>query len=203
MPVFTKDGMVHSTHYHRYFEDFMEIQKTDEKGKQHIERVYVGQYYSHEDQKKWKLLKCAYAVLYLIALASFFWANSLYIMSANYKLIELPVFIGTVMLLFYGCVLISFISRGKEMTIWEYKSGPRRVVSISKWCVIVLLVKILASLIFMVIVRGWELKGELMNIAGVLVSALAIGAINRIESKQHYNARTSEAAMPRGGHYID
>lgn len=204
MAVFTKDGMVHSQQYHRHFEDYMEIVRMDENGKRRIERVYVGQYYSLDAQpKKTTQLKLSYVLLYIAALFFFFLGNSITCLSGLNKLVQLPVFAGTILLLYYGIVILRYVTRPKEMTVWEYKSGPLRILSIGKCFVAAVALKVIATMIFMLFVRGWTLKTELISILGCAVSALPVAVIIAVEKKQHYNTRVSEAQMPRGGHYID
>lgn len=46
----------HSASYHRHFEGYSEYESIDEKGRRFINRVYTGDYYSHDMEKKKRLL---------------------------------------------------------------------------------------------------------------------------------------------------
>lgn len=60
----------HSASYHRHFEGYSEYESIDEKGRRFINRVYTGDYYSHDmGKKKLLLTKLAYLLVWAAACA--------------------------------------------------------------------------------------------------------------------------------------
>lgn len=162
----------HSSAYHRYFEGYAERECYDEKGKRHIERVYVGNYYRRAvSDGQHKALKAQYAVMYLLSLAVFLFAGTRDTQLNTARYVYIPVILSLVAML---CLLVTIVFNliaPREMVIRAYRDSSEKLIYTSISTAVLQIVNALATIFGMFYVPGQVGLDQCLSIAGFLISA--------------------------------
>ena len=198
------NSIPHSSYYHRRFQDYVEVSKIDENGRQYIERTYVGQYYSldADSNKKWQL-KVLYPILYIISFILFVTGETIVNASSLNKPAQLVVFLCLAVMLYYGITVIRYVIRPDEMTVWEYHSGPVQIKRFSKYIIFLQLLNAACTIPFLFLVEKDMWLGELQTIVCCIIAAIPMFFLYSIEAKQHYSVHSSDAEMDKNGYYME
>lgn len=139
----------HSKAYHRFFEGFEEHEVPGDDGKNRIERIYTGAWYSLPLSKTRKiLLLLGYVFLFLIACFCYFYACSRRI-SSNTQ--WFTILFESISLICLGWVVVSlfnYLTRPPKMTIYEFKSTSKSLRRSSLFATIGLLITWLISSVY-------------------------------------------------------
>ena len=194
----------HSRNYHRFFEDWAEVQRTDENGHPVIERVYAGTWYVHPLEKKERfLLLAGYFLVWILASALFIWgaAQPVEVNSKWYVTIFEAITAGA---LFWMLVsLCNYAASPLRLTINGYRSSSVNLRHSAITAAIVLSLAAAAVVI-------WNLTNIPVNdsrrwlcAAAFLLSAVLCFVINRIEAKIIYDEIPADQVPPEGSIIIE
>jgi hypothetical protein len=176
----TKDVIMqlfHSRSYHRFFEDYSEIEEADLNGHIRINRTYIGNYYTLNGDYRFILLKkIKIAILYLCAVF-LYTAGGLQKTCANvtwyvslFQALSLITLLGLIYPLFY------YITANNRITIRIYRDSHLVFKKIS--CAASLCLFAAAGTVFAATVRcvlsgtDFKLKEELFVFTGLFISGI-------------------------------
>lgn len=116
-----ENAAYHSKNYRRHFEGWSEVRQADADGKVHIRRVYTGVYHRAKlSDGKIRLLRLAYALLWLAAVALFFFAATRPSQSNTVAYVTALQGLGVVALAWLMWALYNFVTAGLSMTLGEF-----------------------------------------------------------------------------------
>ena len=120
--------MPHSKHYHRYFEDYSERLVADENGKRHIERKYVGKYYSRNcSELGWLLIKAGYSLLIMTAAVLFSWGSMQDVPANKLQIVAMCNAVSTLSGFALVVVAVICLTKKQKMDVHDYRSGFKRL----------------------------------------------------------------------------
>lgn len=186
----------HSNAYHRYFEGYAEYETLDSRGKTVIKRVYEGTVYSPELDRKGKTtLRLLLSALWLVS-------GAVFALAATREVPANMLWISAILqLAALGCLvwmltaLVNVWMSPEKMTVADYRTGSRRLVSSA---VAALAVMLLCALTYLICAFVFE-ESILMHLlcAGLCgVSALLMLLANRLESNVTYREEKSGERAP-------
>jgi hypothetical protein len=182
----------------------MEKVNVDENGKKHIERVYVGSYYSQDVTKKRRIiLKLTYVLLYLISVIIFVAVSVRPTESNLSDYVQFVSFLVLILTFFMFMFLVKYISSPIKMTIAEYKQGPVGLKIMSLMTPILMMVQGLAVLVFIFLSKDADIADEMINMIGYIIGSCLMYVIFYIESRIPYEEIQNKVSFLRGGYYID
>lgn len=118
----------HSRAYHRFFDGWTEVPELDEKGRVHIRRVYIGEYYKAElSDKAWKLRKLWYALLLLAAIGFYILAASLDVSGNTVRYAVFPQVLSLFGLIFLVWFYIGRLAAPRILTRGERRDTARNL----------------------------------------------------------------------------
>ncbi len=192
----------HSAAYHRHFEDWAEFERTDEKGRTRIERVYQGTWYVQSLSRSERVReRLALVLLWAIGLALFAFAalrevraNSTWFLAAAQF-----VMLGASFWTLTG--LFNYLTSGGRMTVGEYKSGTLRF---RRGCVAMIGALILCTLLYLLCALLYEgVLQHLLCAALSLAAALPLLLAQRIDANVPYANEESKKTAPEDAALID
>lgn len=188
------DRIRHSDSYHRYFRGYTELRREREDGKRVLERYYTQPWIlcaGHPGRRK-----LGYVLLAAGAWGLFIWALCLPAVSNASRVVALPGLLAAVLLVLFTGALGSYCFRPRKMTmgIHSLTSGRLRWSALAAGCVMVLtaLGKCACG------VRGGM---EMASLAGVLLAAMALLAVFRLEQRATYTTVPNDTVLPEGEAY--
>ena len=117
----------HSSAYHRYFEGYTEREVVNEKGKVKIQRVYIGDWYVRDLDKKQRILLPVMLFLMLAAASALFVICAVQTIPANMTWYTAVCQFAAGMCLAWNLVAwIEYIASPRKMTIGDYNSSTVR-----------------------------------------------------------------------------
>lgn len=194
----------HSRSYHRHFEDWAEVQHTDENGRVHIERVYVGTYYiSALSRQKLTLMKAGYILAWMLALALFIVGavqqteiNSLWYVTAFEAA-------ATACMFWMLIALINYMTAPGKKTVNDYRSSSLAVRYSSAVAGGALILTAASALVWKLIhLHDGSGNHWLIIMLFILAGGLCFG-MNRIENRVPYTEILSDQDAPEGSIVID
>lgn len=193
----------HSKAYHRHFEGYTEVEKTDEKGKTVIRRVYIGDYYRLDlPRKKRILLRVGYALLVALIAALFGFAASRPV-GANVTWYLTIVQMVAVCLLGLLCVnLLSHCIAPRDMTIGDWKGSSGKLQKNAKYTALIMELLAFLTGLYLVL-SGEDWPTHLLCIVLYALAGLAAVVLNRLEANVPYMTYHSTEEPPEDGSYID
>ncbi len=196
--------MQHSSYYHKRYQGYMEKLYRDENGKKHIQRIYIGEYYTQDiEEKKRVLIRILYAVLYILAAGLFIFFSVRKTEGNLTMYVQFLSFLTIAAMFALMIFLITYIAAPKHMTAWEHYSGPARVKIFSLLSATLIASVALAVTVFVISHREIKFSSELINISGYVAASFSMFLINRIEAKIQYKKTVSENKAPRDAYYIE
>lgn len=193
----------HSAAYHRHFEDYAEIERTDEKGRTRIERVYQGLWYVQVLTREQKLReRLALALLYFAALALFVMAALRPVAGNGTWFLALAQFAVLAAALYTLTGLFNYLTGSGRMTVGEYKGGPVRF---RRGCVAMIVTLLVCVLLYLLCAFLYEKGiGAHFLCAGLcLAAALLILLAQRLDANIPYANEQSEKTAPEDATLID
>ena len=193
----------HSAAFRRHFRDYVEFTEVDEEGRSHIRRVYQGMWYIPSLSLKERRREQLWLVLlYLLGLGLFL-AASLYTVPAN-RLWFLGVaqFFGIAAAAYTLTGLYNYLTAGEKLTETDHSSGPMRVRRglVAMAAALLLCAALYVSCIF----QYKPFTRPLLLCAGLsLLSALALFAANRLDSRIVYTRQRSTEEAPDDAQRIE
>lgn len=194
----------HSRSYHCFFEDWAEVQRTDENGHTKIERVYVGTWYIHPLQKIQKaLLLTGYFLGWLLSLALFIWGASqpFEINSIWYVTIFEAAAAAALFWMFIS--LFHYMAAPQKMTINSYRSSSSSLRNSALTSAASLAVTSAATIIRTLISLPDSDGKRWLCAASFLLSGILCFIINQIENRIQYNEELSDQIPPEGSSMIE
>jgi hypothetical protein len=173
-------------------------------GKKHIERVYVGDYYSQDLSARQDLaIRFLYFVLYALSSASFLIASIRSTGSNRTFVVQFICFLTLLGLVALFVFLCAYVFSPKRMTVWEYYAGPLRVRTCSLIIVLLMGGNAVAVLMFILIANSADVQNEIVNIAAYLAAVALMFVMYCMEKNIRYEVTASSAKEMHGAYYID
>ena len=192
-----------SRHYHAYYEGYAERRVwNDAKKKACIERVYVEDFYVRRIMSKSSLLwKLLYFAVFASGMAAYIWGSVQRIPVSRY--VYLPGFALIVTAVFLMSTLISMAAIPKKMTVWEYRSGSRRLIKLSFAAALFAFLQSAAVGVYLLAVKEAFSRESVVGIVGNLLSSLLFDVLFFTEKRTVYfreaneneNIRNDESAV--------
>lgn len=187
--------------YRRFYEGYTEVMVPKEGGGFRTDMVYTDPYYQPEiSEKSWRLLKLFYWLLVLLSAANWF-AVSLLDTGANRTIY---VYIPEIITLMGFLMMLRYLTERSfapyKLIIREYKDAVR---NLRMMCCILIGSQLLAAamvLLHMVIslfTHSFD-RNELLQIVGLLISAVCIYMIYRKEQRITYKTLPNKKANTKG-----
>ncbi len=192
----------HSAAYHRYFEDYAEFERVDEKGRKRIERVYQGTWYVQTLSRGARLReRLALVGLFLLSVVLFGFAALRPIEGNGKWFLTLAQFASLGLLLWTLTGLFNYLICREKMTVGEYKTGPLRF---QHGCVAAVAALILCTLLYLLGALLYEeVWQHLLCALMCLAAALPLLLANRLDANVPYANEQSEKAAPEDAARID
>lgn len=194
----------HSRTYHRHFEDWAEVQRAEDDGHVHIERVYVGTYYiSSLSRRKQVLLKIGFVLAWLTIIALFI-AGAVQQTEAN-SLWYVTVFeaVATASLFWMLIALVHYLTAPEKKTINDYRSSSLSVQNSSILATAALFLTALFTLIQKMIHFQDASGKQWLSIVVFLLAGVLCFGVNRVEKRAPYAEIPSDREAPEGSIVID
>lgn len=174
---------LHSRAFRRYFLDFEEIGRLDEKGNTRIERVYHGDWYVRTlDAQALGREKLLLAALCVLSAAAFVFA-ALRDLAGNRSWYLSVVHVASfAMLLWTASGLFNYLGDGVKMTVGEARSGFLRLCRASLFAAAALGLCTLLYLLCAVLDSA-ALGGYLLCAAACLIGALMLFFVSQTENR--------------------
>ena len=111
-----------SHYFSRYYEDYVTVEDTDQKGKPYRRKVYIGFYYEPKLEKKERRLhKAANIALLAVGVFLMIWSMTQRVPSNYYWFTTLPQAIGIFAVLYLTYLICLYTVREDILTIWGYR----------------------------------------------------------------------------------
>lgn len=188
------DSVRHSDSYHRYFRGYTELRRKQADGKYVLERYYTQPWIlcaGHTGRRK-----AGYVLLAAGGWALFVWALCLPATSNASWAVALPGLTAAVLLVLFSGALVSYCFRPRKMTIGiqTLTSGRLRWSALAACCAMALTAAGKCSCG----VRGGT---EAASLAGVVLAAMAMLAVFRLEQRAMYTTVPNDTVLPEGEAY--
>lgn len=175
----------YSSHYHKYFEGYVERHITDEKGKVRIERIYAGDTYRHKlSTAQWVGLKLLYIAMFLASVVLYVFTISRHMAGYTLWYIKLAQALGVLILLLLLYTVFNYTIAKRNLTIYGYKESSGDLKLRTLFAAVGSALPILAQLVHIAVsFDAATLGDELLSILGCALSSLILLAIRFIEDK--------------------
>lgn len=188
----------HSKAYHRYFEDYAELQTLDENGRSTTQRVYVGKYYrvklADSALRRQKLL---FALFYLISAAAYLWAAATVRISAAG-----PVAIFTaaclIALLWLAMPVFHRLTSPREMEVRAWRESADSLRRVSLGAAVCLFVCAGATLSAALVLPAYDWRETLPGVFLYLLSGGMSLGIALLEKGTEYEVLPPKNQRPEG-----
>lgn len=191
------EDQLHSRSYHRYFEDYAELEIPDDKGGYSIRRVYVGKYYRVDlPDRSVRILKIRILVLYLIAAALYFAAGLLSAVSANRYVAILTMF-SLIAILLLALPVCSRLLAPREMQIRSYRDSSQRLKNYSLFAFVTLCICCIGNAAGSFLLGGFSLSGSIPSVLMYLAAALFVLFLYLTEKHTPYKILPPKHERPR------
>lgn len=184
----------HSDGYHRYFRGYTELRRKQADGKVVLERYYTQPWILCAGHAG--LRKLGYVLLAAVGWALFVWALCLPAASNGSRVVALPGLTSAVLLVLFTGALVSYCFRPRKMTlgIQALTSGRLRWSALAAGCAMALTAvgKCACG------VRGGT---ETASLIGVVLAAMALLAVSRLEQRAIYTTAPNDTVLPEGESY--
>ena len=188
----------YSSYYHDYFEGYYEKNTEDEKGKQHISRVYASYYFRHAiPDKNWIWLKIAYAALFLLSVSLFVYSCTRYEISNMLWYVQAFELVSTLAFFLMAYTVLMYSTAKRKTTIWEHKETSSRLVLFGTVAYCSLAGSYLASVIASAVNGVPVIKSAAGHLV-LLLSGALVFAIVSIEKKMPYEKIEPSVKPPEG-----
>ena len=193
----------HSAAFRRHFRDYVEFTEVDEDGRSHVKRVYQGMWHipslplpERRREQLWLALLFAVGMaLFLTAALRAVPANRLWFLAVAQFLV-----IASAAYTLTG--LYNYLTAGEKLTEADYNSGPIRVRTGSAATAGALL--LCAALYISSVFSYRPFAAPQLFCAGLcLLSALALFALNRLDSRVAYTKQRSTEEAPDDAQRIE
>jgi hypothetical protein len=197
MKLSDNEGQLHSRSYHRYFEDYAELEIPDDKGGYSIRRVYVGKYYRVDlpDRSAW-ILKIRILVLYLIAAALYFAAGLLSQVSAS-RYVAILTMLSLIAVLLLALPVGSRLLAPREMEIRSYRDSSLRLRDFSLFALVTLCGCCIGNAAGSLVLAEFSFAGSIPSVLMYFLSAMSVLLIYRTEKRTPYKILPPRNERPR------
>lgn len=191
--------------YHRFFRGYSEIAVPGKGGKgTRIERIYTGDYYRQDLDRKNKILFRVVYVVFFVCSLLLFVCGAIYPHRINTTIyVTIPQAIGVGFLFWIFIIFYNYLPASEEMTIAEYTRSSRYLLVASLGATITLVALALASILFIILNPSGELFPLLLIVLEYLLAATFTLGINLLEKRIKYISYPSENKAPEEGYEIE
>lgn len=178
--------------YHSFFEGYTEYTELDKNGKEKIRRVYTADYY-RQSGSLWQtvLTRCAYVLMFVLAVYCVLSASMDRSAACNYTwYVQIWHACCLAILFWVFTLLFSYVTSGRNWTIYDYKQCHKKLLTVSKFAVVLHTLGALSSLVYMGIFQSRESLNPAIRL---LVAGLMMLLINRIEHSLTYETMKNTA----------
>lgn len=195
------DRRLHSSAYHRFFEDYSEYYERDEQGKLQLKRVYTGEYYCRELSKKQCLtLKLALGLIWLLTVAIFiFCASRPYAANSSWYVVAVQVG-GIVGLVWMAFGLFNYFTVPQKMTVGDWKSASEKLKNGSICTAIFSSLSVIMTLLHRCLNDGGSTY--VICVVGFAVCCGLAVLENRLENRTPYRRIPSTESVPKEATHI-
>lgn len=184
----------HSDSYHRYFRGYTELRRKQADGRYVLERYYTQPWIlcaGHAGRRK-----VGYVLLAAGGWALFVWALCLPAASNGSRIVALPGLTAAVLLVLFTGALVSYCFRPRRMTmgIQALTSGRLRWSALAAGCA-------MALTAMGKCICGVRSGMETASLAGVVLAAMAMLAVFRLEQRAMYTTVPNDTVLPDGEAY--
>ncbi|MBR1585341.1 MAG: hypothetical protein IJ662_07380 [Clostridia bacterium] len=185
--------------YHRFFEDYAEIQTSNAKGKTVVQRIYVGHYYRVDlpddaHQKR----KIALLLLFIAALALCLYGG-LTAPASGARLTALMTMLSLLMLVLLGAAIFYRLTAPREMEKRVYRDSSDRLKALGVLSTLGLFATALGVLVTALANERYRFSD---NAPGILTFALGGGCalwLTLLERRTRYIELPPKHQRPEGG----
>lgn len=187
----------HSASYHRYFEDYAEIESVKPDGKRRIERIYIGEYYMQELSDRQRILrKVLYAVLYIAACALFIHAGTQNHEANLTWWVAVPETLSFMALFWLLLPMFFCMTAPQKMVIRTYRDSSENLIRISLVAAILLGVTALTAFGYTFIAVQGSLLIALLCFGEYFIASVIMFCLWRLEKKLPYATLPAQNARP-------
>lgn len=193
----------HSRSYHKFFEDWAERKVYDINGKLHVERVYVGNYYSSPLASNQRVAqRIIYVLLYILSIALFI-ASGIQDIPVNHSIIpSLAVALCIFPLAWFVFPLFRNLTAPKEMIIRQYRASSLDFIRISGITSFALAVAGLINLLFLIWGSG-PVRETILCALGYFAAAGLLLGLRLWEQHLKYKVSPPRASQPEHSTVIE
>jgi len=187
--------------YHGFFEGYREVRIPKKNGKGYtIRRVYAMPWVRmNVPDGVWIRNKLIQAGLFALAVLLYL-AGSLNQISANSSpLVAIPGLFGLLGMVLTLVALLRYLIRKRNMTLWEYRSGSRRIIRCSLPSAAMLLMTAAVVLFYVLMWHREELKPGIFSAASYALGGLSLLAMMWFEEKIPYTRVDHETEYMENG----
>ncbi len=183
--------------YQRYFDGYTEIREVDEFGKKKgIKRIYTANYITLDaDDRRWRTVKIAEAICYVAAIAAYLVAAGRQLSGTETPYVVIPGLLAAFFFLMELMPMVSHVSSKRNMTKWEYESGPKRVKLYSMLSGICLLLAA-CGVVVQSLLNGAFTAQATLGLICYLTAAAAAFVIWLIEKNSSYREEENMTPVP-------
>lgn len=180
-------GFRHRNYYHKHFMGYTEVRRVNSKGRVVSERHYTAPWQRHDlTDRQWVLTKAAYVLGVLISTILFFWALIQRVPSNSAAIAAAPGFASVLLLVLLWMAVCTYVSAPRKMTLWEYRSGKRKIELFTRLYAAGAIVTTVAKIVFICVWMEFSWQGEIAGLAALLLSAVPPVLVFLVERKMNY-----------------
>lgn len=178
-------GIRRNRKYHSFFEGYTEYTERSKNGAEKIRRVYTADYYRQTGSlMQVVLIRCAYVLMFVLAAYCVLSASMDRSAACNYVwYVQVWHALCLAFLFWLFTILFGYVTSGRNWTIYDYKQCHRKLLTVSKFAVLLHVLGAVSVLVYMGVFRTTDsTKPAILLLAagGLLL------LVNRIEHHLTY-----------------
>ena len=186
----------HSAAYHRYFEGYTEYTTVNSRGRTVIKRVYEGDWYIPDlDKRQKKLQRLSLAGITLLTAVMFAVFSTRNVPGNKFWLSAIVQLTALAVIIWFCTGFLNILMAKEKLTVGEYNTGSRRMIRASYVACGAFFMMAAAYLVFAFIMPGYIGAHLLCTLLSALCG-LGMFVANRLETNVPYKTEKSADKAP-------